>query len=140
MQQQQNRPSGGNDDNGNETKTTWIAVASTAVLVFIIIVPGLGILIHDRIPDTAKAFEVFVASVFSLALVIVVIIQAGIYFRQAKALDPIEDFRGYPQGYGRRFEEYAAGLRKHSGRKCLFPKSQASSCSSGDRKFWTDSC
>lgn len=90
MQQQQNSQSNGDQDGDNQQLGDSVSPITRTAIAFWLFVFGavaLWVVIHDHVPDTTKSFEVFIASMFSLALVIVVIIQAGIYFRQAKALD-----------------------------------------------------
>lgn len=74
------------DSNGDE-KQSQITGISIAIIVFLLGGFFLWLGIHSYIPDRTESNKLFVESMFSLALVIVVIIQAGIYFRQAKALD-----------------------------------------------------
>ena len=57
-----------------------------AVWSYVFIVAGLWVVIHDNVPNVAKSFEIFIASAFSLAIVIVVIIHACMYYRQAEAM------------------------------------------------------
>ena len=89
MQQQQDGQNHNGHDRDNEksrriTPVTGIAIAFWAFFFGAI---ALWIVIHDHVADPAKSFEVFIASLFSLAIVIVVIVHAYMYFRQAKALD-----------------------------------------------------
>src|SRR5260370_5940620 len=60
---------------------------SFAIIVFLLFGGLIFLVVHDYIPDNAKKAEILLASMFSLAIVIVVIVQCGIYFKQAKTFD-----------------------------------------------------
>jgi hypothetical protein len=89
MEQQQNPTNHQNNSEGKQNNNSPIAPitgTSLAIILFALGAAILGWLIHDYIPLGERG-KLFTESVFSLAIAIVVIIQAGIYFRQAKALD-----------------------------------------------------
>ncbi len=81
--------SNGHSGNSDRDKREFSVASgvSSAIIVFLLFGSLIFLIAHDYIPDNAKRAEVLLASMFSLAIVIVVIIQAGIYSRQAKALD-----------------------------------------------------
>jgi hypothetical protein len=88
MKQEQN-PSHNSGNNGNEQETTSLKGLSgigCAFWTFVFGVIGLWVVIHDNVPDSVKSFEVFIASVFSFAIVIVIIVHAVMYYRQAEAM------------------------------------------------------
>lgn len=89
QQEQSSENKADNNRNNQEPGTAITPFTGTAIAIWVFVIGGaiLWLVIHDNVADAAKGFEVFIASIFSLALVIVVVIQAGIYFRQARALD-----------------------------------------------------
>lgn len=89
MQQKQSVENGQQNDGDDQDarpfrSCTMICVAFWA---YVLVAALLWVVIHDNITEPGKSFEVFIASAFSLAIVIVVIIHAYMYFRQAVALD-----------------------------------------------------
>src|SRR6185369_1057471 len=64
-----------------------ITIISLGIIAFLLVIGFWWIFLGDHIPDHAKRAEVWVQSLLSTAIFIVVAIQACIYFRQAKALD-----------------------------------------------------
>jgi len=87
--QQEQRPSDNSNNNRNDQETTYLKGLSgigCAFWAFVFGAIGLWVVIHDNVPDNAKSFEVSVASVFSFAIVIVIIIHAVMYYRQAEAM------------------------------------------------------
>jgi hypothetical protein len=90
MEQKNSVESGPDNRDRNDQQADIIPPATgvaLAVIVFLVFGSLTFLAVHHYIPDNAKRAEVFLASMFSLAIVIVVIIQAGIYFKQSKALD-----------------------------------------------------
>jgi hypothetical protein len=90
MKQQDNGQSHTDDAYGNKQENEVIPPVTgiaLAIILFLLCGALIFLAVHDYIPDNAKRAEVFLASMFSLAVIIVVIIQAGIYFRQARVLD-----------------------------------------------------
>jgi len=89
MEQPQNPNNHQNNRDGKQSNNSPITPITGTLLSLTLYVLGvaiLGWLIHDYIPLGERG-KLFTESVFSLAIVIVVIIQARIYFRQARALD-----------------------------------------------------
>lgn len=91
---QQHRGSDNDKDNGQRKESGLDSgdippITGTAIAVWAFVIGGgfLWFFLHSYISETSEAIKLWVESIFSLALVIVVIIQALIYFRQAKALD-----------------------------------------------------
>src|ERR1041385_9243884 len=62
-------------------------IVSLSIIVFLLLIWFWWVYLGDHIPDQAKRAEVWVQSLLSTAILIVVAIQACIYFRQAIALD-----------------------------------------------------
>ncbi|HVS80405.1 MAG TPA: hypothetical protein VHE60_01565 [Pyrinomonadaceae bacterium] len=89
MQQEQRGENETDNDRNDQERGAVSPFTGTAIAFWVFVILGavLWVVIHDNIADLARSFEVFIASIFSLALVIVIVIQAAIYFRQAKALD-----------------------------------------------------
>jgi uncharacterized membrane protein YgcG len=90
MQPEQDAHNNGNDDKGDETERPATPITRTiiAIWVFIFLSGALWFITGDVFPDNlSRRTEVFLASIFSLAIVIVVVVQTAIYLRQAEALD-----------------------------------------------------
>jgi hypothetical protein len=78
---------------------TGIAIA---VWIFLVGALVLRVFINAYISDNSESAKVWVESIFSLALVIVVVIQALIYSRQAKTLDAQEKIMSQNMMYSQR--------------------------------------
>jgi hypothetical protein len=97
MQQKQSSENEADNNRNNQEPGAAISrITGTAIAIWIFVAGGaiLWVAVHDNVADTTKSFEVFIASIFSLALVIVVVIQAGIYFKQARAMDAQQEIMG----------------------------------------------
>jgi hypothetical protein len=71
-------------DSLSRPEITGIAIA---FWIFVTSFFLLRLYIYDHVPVDPERTKVLIESMFSLVLAIVVIVQAGIYFKQAKALD-----------------------------------------------------
>lgn len=92
MQQEQRSQDAGNDNQGKDPQTDvkpiWsITGTATAIQIFLISLFLLWVFIPDYVPDRSDAAKVFIESLFSLAIVIVVVVHAIMYYKQAKAMD-----------------------------------------------------
>jgi hypothetical protein len=90
MQDAERSQNGAQDDPNtkeNGDAITLTGIASAAILFFIIVSFGIGVVVTDYITDGGERTKVIFESLFSLAIVIAVAIQTGLYFRQAKVLD-----------------------------------------------------
>jgi len=75
-------------DPPSERKPIWtITGTALAIQVFLIVLFLLGVFIPDYVKDPSDSAQVFIESMFSLAIVIVVVVHAIMYYKQAKAMD-----------------------------------------------------
>ena len=92
MQQQQSSDNTNDNDKREnqqpEVKLIWsVSNTATAIWIFLFGVFVLWCFLPDYVPDRANRAMVFIESVFSLAIVVVVVVHAMMYFKQAKAMD-----------------------------------------------------
>lgn len=75
-------------DPQTERKPIWtITGTAIAIQVFLISLFFLWVFIPDYVQDRSDAAQVFIESMFSLAIVIVVVVHAMMYYKQARAMD-----------------------------------------------------
>ena len=90
-QEQRSENTGDNNKRENqqvEVKLIWsVSSTATAIWLFLIGVFFLWIFLPDYVPDRADRAKVFIESIFSLGIVIVVVVHAIMYYKQAKAMD-----------------------------------------------------
>ena len=92
MQQEQNSENTNNNNKRENQQANvrliWsVSSTATAIHVFLLGVFLLSIFLPDYVPDRADRAKVFIESMFSLAIVVVVVVHAMMYFKQAKAMD-----------------------------------------------------
>ena len=92
MQQEQRCEDAGNNEERKdaqpEIKPLWsVTGTSIAIWIFLIVLFFVWIFLPDYVPDRADRAQVFLESMFSLAIVIVVVVHAVMYYKQARAMD-----------------------------------------------------
>ena len=89
MQQSQQSQNGTNNQNGEDKqpggKAIWTRTnTAIAIQVFLICSFFLWFFIPDYVEDRSQAAKTFIESEFSLAIVIVIIVHAFMYYKQAR--------------------------------------------------------
>lgn len=92
MQQEQNGQDASDNNQRKDPQAKvsliWtISSTATAIWIFLIGIFLLWIFLPDYVPDRADRAKVFIESMFSLAIVVVVVVHAMMYFKQAKVMD-----------------------------------------------------
>jgi len=89
MQQEQRGQDAGDNNQRKEHQTKisliWtVSSTATAIWIFLLGVFLLWIFLPDYVPDRVDRTKVFIESMFSLAIVVVVVVHAMMYYKQAK--------------------------------------------------------
>src|SRR5213076_217788 len=90
MQQEQgsgNRTNERQEDKEESNDVLAITGIPVAILIFLGVGALLAFIAHYYVNEHSASLRFFIDGMFSLALTIIVVIQAAIYHRQAKALD-----------------------------------------------------
>lgn len=88
MQQEQSSENGSNhekrEDPQAKVRLVWSTTGTAiAIWIFLIVLFFLWVFLPDYVPDRTDRAKVFLESMFSLAIVIVVVVHAVMYFKQA---------------------------------------------------------